>query len=265
MVGGVSESFFEPLGEGRFRATEHTVGPWDPAAQHGGPPAALLGWHLEQCEPRPEWLLARTTVEILGPVPVGELTVAARLVRPGRSVELVEAELSAAGRPVARARGWRIRQDPSLAVEAGAQPPPSRPDDAVDRGVPTTQGWSGGYLAAQEWRFTRGGFTEPGPATLWARSRVPLLPDQPTSPVQRVLLLADSGNGISGRLDPRRWYFINPELTVHLHRPPVGEWLCLDAHTTIGPAGVGLAESRIYDERGAVGRGAQALLVAPRD
>lgn len=259
------ESFFQPLGDGRFRATEHTVGPWDPAAQHGGPPSALLGRHLEACQPRPGWLLARTTVEILGPVPVGELTVRAEVTRPGRSVELVEAELSAADRPVARARGWRIRQDDSLAVEASVEPPPSKPDDATNLDASGLQGWPGGYLAAHDWRFTAGGFTESGPATLWARPRMPLLPDEPISPAQRVLLLADCGNGISSRLDPGQWYFINPELTVHLHRLPLGDWLCLDARTTIGPAGVGLAQSRIYDERGAVGTGAQALLVAPRN
>lgn len=259
----MSDAFFQPLGGGRFRATEHTVGPWEPGAQHGGPPSALLGREVERCEPRPGWLVARTTVEILGPVPVAEVEVHARLLRPGRSVELVMAEMSAAGRPVARAHAWRIRQDPSLAVEASLRPPPSRPDDACSLNV-LGEGWSSGYLHAMEWRFTAGAFDRPGPATLWARPRVPLVSDEEISPLQRVLLLADSGNGVSGELDLRQWYFINPELTVHLHREPVGEWLCLAASTSLGPSGVGLAESRLYDERGAVGSGAQALLVALR-
>jgi Thioesterase-like superfamily len=259
----VSDAFYEPLGGGRFRATEHTVGPWEPDAQHGGPPSALLGREIERCEPRPGWLVARTTVEILGPVPVAELEVHARLTRPGRSVELLTAELSAGGRVVARAHAWRIRQDGALAVEASLSPPPSRPDDVRTLDV-LAEEWSAGYLRAMEWRYVSGEFDRPGPATLWARPRLPLVADEEVSPLQRVLLLADSGNGVSGELDLRQWYFINPELTVHLYREPVGEWLCLDARTSLGPRGVGLAESRLYDERGAVGRGAQALLIARR-
>ena len=81
-------AFFVPLGGGRFAATPHTRGPWDPAHQHAGPPAALLGRALERCEPAEGMLLARLTFEILRPVPVGEVAVAARVIRPGRSVQL---------------------------------------------------------------------------------------------------------------------------------------------------------------------------------
>jgi hypothetical protein len=78
------------------------------------------------------------------------------------------------------------------------------------------------------------------------------------------MAVADSGNGASNRLDMRNWLFINTELTVHLWRVPVGEWIGLDAETTIGPNGVGLANSTLHDSDGPVGRGAQALLVRPR-
>ena len=84
------------------------------------------------------------------------------------------------------------------------------------------------------------------------------------SPLQRVLAVADSGNGVSSELDLAAWHFINPELTVHLHREAVGEWVCLDAATTISPGGAGLATSVLSDQQGPVAVGAQALLVAPR-
>jgi len=93
-------SFYEPLGDGRFTATPHTRGPWDPAFQHAGPPAALLGRELERCAPREDFVLARTTFEILRPIPVAEVAVSAQVVRPGRSVELLEGELSANGEVV---------------------------------------------------------------------------------------------------------------------------------------------------------------------
>ena len=64
---------------------------------------------------------------------------------------------------------------------------------------------------------------------------------------------------------PLEYLFINTELTVHLFRLPVGEWVCLDAVSRIDPSGVGVAESILWDEVGRLGRGNQALLVAPRE
>jgi hypothetical protein len=95
--------------------------------------------------------------------------------------------------------------------------------------------------------------------------RYPLVPDEEPAPLERVLATADSGNGVSWELDLTRWLFINPELTVHLHREPIGEWICLDAQTTISPSGAGLATSTLSDTTGPCGVGAQSLLVTPRN
>ena len=258
----MDDCFFRPLGDGRWLATEHTGGPWDPRFEHGGPPSALLGRAVEQTSPRPEMWVGRVTVEILGPIPVGELELAAHVTRPGRSVELVEAVLSAGGRDVARASAWRILRTTAKDVVPRLQAvaPLPGPGPELDR-----KGWAGGYLDAVEWRFVRGHFTEPGSAAAWTRLRHPLVPDEEPSPLQRVLAVADSGNGISSELDLARWHFINPELTVHLHREPVGEWVCLDAATAISTGGGGLATSVLSDAHGPVGVGAQLLLVGPRD
>jgi acyl-CoA thioesterase len=77
-----------------------------------------------------------------------------------------------------------------------------------------------------------------------------------------VLIAADSGNGVSSALDYRQWIFINPDLTVYLHRSPEGEWVCLDAETTVTARGVGLAASTLHDRRGPIGRGMQSLFIA---
>jgi hypothetical protein len=258
----LTAAFFTPLGDDRYAATAHTVGPWDPAAQHAGPPSALLGRAVETCAPRDDLMVARMTCEILGPVPVGEVAVEARVVRPGRSVELVEAVLRAGGRDVVLARAWRIKRTPYdiSAVPSRDAPPPPR-DDAP--GLPDAL--RTGYLGALDWRFVRGHFGTPGPAAAWTRLDVAVVDGEQPTPLQRVLAVADSGNGISSELDWRRWWFINSELTLHLHREAAGEWVCLDATTTISPGGVGLATSTLSDERGPVGRGAQALLVGPRE
>jgi hypothetical protein len=175
---------------------------------------------------------------------------------------LSAAELVAAGRPVARASAWWIAGGATTGVVAGL-PEPLPP---VESAVPAEQpeGWRGGYLDAMEWLSIKGTFGDPGPATLWVRQRVPLVAGEEPSGLQRLLAVADSGNGASNKLDVRQWLFINVELTVHLWRVPTGEWIGLDADTTIGPAGVGLATSTLHDVDGPVGRGAQALLVRRR-
>jgi hypothetical protein len=257
----VADSFYIPLGDGRWQATAHTTGPWDAGAQHGGPPSALFGRAMQRCQPRDDMIITRFTCEILGAIPVGEISVAARLARPGRSVELLEATMSARGREVARATAWRVRRTGSDSVRSRLPAPPPLPDASSD--LPPA-GWTDGYISAIEWREVRGGFRAPGPATVWTRMRYPLVPDEAPSPLERVLAIADSGNGASWELDLRRWHFINPELTVHLHREAVGEWVCLDAQTTISAGGAGLATSALSDLTGPVGVGAQSLLVAPR-
>ena len=255
------DAFYLPLGDDRWSSTVHTTGPWDARFQHGGPPAALLGRAVERCAPRDDVLVARMTVEILGPVPVGEVEVRARVLRPGRSVELVEAVLSADGRDAARAAAWRVKRTTQEGVPSRAPAPPPLPAEALE--IPAG-GWVDGYLSAVEWRFVEGRFDVPGPATVWTRLKHPLVPDEEPSPLQRVLSVADSGNGLSSELDLTAWHFINPELTVHLHREAIGSWVCVAAQTAISPGAAGLATTALSDQDGPLGVGAQSLLVAPR-
>jgi hypothetical protein len=257
----MSDSFYVPRGEDTWLSTVHTRGPWDPAAQHGGPPSALLGRAVQHCAPRDDMMVARFTCEILGAIPVAELTVRARVARPGRSVELLEAEATAGGRTVARASAWRVLRAASGEVPSRAGPPPPLPEPGP---AAFPDAWGDGYLSAVEWRPAHGSFGSPGPAAVWGRLRYPLVPDEETGPLERLLAIADSGSGASGELDITRWHFINPELTVHLHRESAGEWICLDGHTTISPGGAGLAVTALSDAAGPVGIGTQALLIAPR-
>ena len=252
-------AFFECDGD-RFVPSELTRGPWDPQAQHAGPPAALLG----RAVARPGTRIGRIAIEILRPVPLAPLTVATRVERPGRNVELVAAELltAADGTAVALARAWRLRAAPSDPVPPVGDPPRG-PEAGAERPFFPT-GVAAGYHTAMEVRFLAGGFTEPGPASVWMRMRGPLVAGEDPAPLERVLVAADSGNGVSAALDYRSHVFINTELTVHLFREPAGEWVHLDAVTRVGPDGVGLAETALSDARGRIGRAAQALLVRPR-
>lgn len=258
----MADAFYVPAGPADFRPTAHAVGPWTPDAQHFGPPSALLVRALEAVPAQRPTQLARVTVEILGPAPMTELTLRSGIERPGRSVELLSAELVAGDRAVARASAWRISTSDTAAVLAGAAEAPTPAADCPPAVWP--EGWHGGYLDAMEWRRVHGSAATPGPAAVWARQRVALVDGEEPSPLQRLFAVADSGNGVSNLLNPHEWWFINAELTVHVQRPPEGEWIGLDAATIIGPNGVGTAHSRLHDAAGQIALGAQALLVRPR-
>ncbi|MGH3434975.1 MAG: thioesterase family protein [Sciscionella sp.] len=258
----MGEAFYQRRDEHTFVSTGHTAGPWSADTQHFGPPSALLARALEGVPAARDMMLARVSVDILGPLPVAELEVSAKLERPGRSVELVSAALCCAGRAVATARGWRIVRSNTADVAEGESTPLPDPDQAAPYVQP--EHWRSGYLDVMEWRALSGGFGTAGPASLWCRQRVDLVEGEEPTSWQRTLAVADSGNGISGLLDPREWYFINTELTVHLHREPVGEWIGLDAATVIGPHGIGTTSSNLHDRSGQIGRAAQALLVRRR-
>lgn len=260
----MQEAFFEPLGPGRYRAGERTLGPWGGGNQHGGPPCALIGRELERHEPRDGMHIVRFTAEILRPVPQAECRVAVRTIRGGRNVELLEAVLTGADdAELVRVTAWRMRsQENGVAAGQGGQAlaPPEAGVEVpfFDVGIPV------GYHTSMDWRFVQGAFLEPGPAKVWLRMGVPLVPEEEPSPLQRVLCAADSGNGVSATADARELLFINTDLTVHLRRPLEGEWVGMDARTVIEPNGVGLAETELHDVHGSIGRGAQALFVAPR-
>jgi hypothetical protein len=254
-------AFFQRLGDGAFRATEHTVGPWDPRAQHGGPPAALLAEEMRRHAGAPGLVFARWTFELLGPVPVGELALEVSIARPGRRVQLVEGALAGGGRVAMRARAWQVAPAAAPPTPPVAPPPPPSTEPPW---VPAAPWDASGYLRAIEWRHVSGSFEGLGPGAAWSRPRVALVEGEPLSQLARVLLVADSGNGISAVQPLDDWHFINPELTVHVLREPRGEWVCLDARTEIGDGGPGLARSTLWDADGPAAYGVQSLLVAPR-
>lgn len=273
----MAQSIFIPDGP-RFVATELARGPWDPGAQHGGAPAALLVRAFERLAGADGLLLARVSYEFLRPVPLATIEVRAEVVRSGRRSALLEGSIADVdGRELVRARALRVRAaDSAEGAESAGCPAPG--DSSTNSGstshaetpaadVPEPSEafvWATRPMFAtdaMEIRFTHGHFVDRGPAGAWFRLRVPLVADESTSALQRLAATADFGNGISSIVSWEDHVFINPDLTLYIEREPDAEWIHLDAETRIAPDGIGIATGALRDERGPVGHGTQALVI----
>jgi Thioesterase-like superfamily len=259
-------ALYVPTGDdGTFTATALTIGPWDPGLQHAGPPAALLARAAGRAGGIDGGQTVRLAYDILGPVPVGPVRVRASVLRPGRRIELVEATLDAGeGRPLMRLSAWRMRARDD--APGGTSPAPlaipapagSRPESAAFFTEEIA------YHRALDWRFAAGTFNGAGPAAAWTRPCCALVEGEPMTPLEHLLVMTDAASGISTELDWTRTTFANVDLTVALHRPPEGEWLGMDARTTLGGLGAAQCFADLYDEHGWIGRSAQSLFVEPR-
>lgn len=258
------EAFYLPLDDDEFETTEATSSPWDTALQHGGPPAALLARAIERCDPQPSMPIARITIDMLGGIPRGRVRTEARIVRPGRRIELIDARMFVDGALTVRASAWRIRQtEGSTRQFARTEPVPPIPPEVPLRffeGVP--EDW--GYGRAVDWRFVAGDLGGSAEALVWTRVRIPLVAGEPSTPQQRLLVVADATNGLTAQLPIAEWWFIPPTLTVTIQRAPASEWMLVDAASTIGPHGTGMARSRMSDEQGLLAVITQPLMVARR-
>ena len=257
-------AFFLPDGD-RFVATPHAAGPWRDDHQHAGPPCALLARAIERMvADDPALTVARVSVELMAPLPLAVFEVTTSVLRAGRKVRRIDATLLTDGRPLARASGLAIR----TAEVALAPPPPlAVPPDPPERGrpyaFPVVAGEPAGYAAAVEVaRVARA--TQGGGVAVWIRSRVALVAGEEPSPLQRVMVAADCGNGVAVPADPTRFTFVNADLIVALHRPLEGEWVCLDAVTPREPSGIGLTQTRLWDRRGPIGIALQTLVIQAR-
>lgn len=248
-------------------------GPWDPRHCHGGPVSALLARaveHASQTGGEPPGQIGRLTIELTRPVPVERaLTLTTEVERPGRKVSLLGAVLRDGDTEVARVRSLWLRDDdvPVPAESTAGTDEPGMGAAGSGRLERSTWALTDGpafHSHACEHRFVEGGWLHQGPAAVWIRLTVPVVDGEEPSGLQRTAAAADFGNGVAGALPIEQFTFINPDLTIHLLRPAVGDWIGLRSVSHYGHRGAGLAESALFDAQGRLGRGVQTLLVAPR-
>jgi hypothetical protein len=253
--------YFERTGVSTYRPTAHVAGAWDVDHQHVAPALGLLVQAVEQdrdARRSDDLLPARLSYDIWGVLPMTEVEVVVEVLRPGRTIELVEAVLRCAGRRVVTLRAWLLRPGDTAAV-AGTGLAPVPPPVDVPAWDPTTV-WPGGFIASAQVRRLQ---QAPGRAVVWVRTDVPLVDGEEVTPLARAAGLLDIVNGMTVRADPRRVAFPNLDLTAHLLRRPEGEWLGFDATVSFGATGAGLTSSVLHDTTGPLGTVSQVLTVRP--
>lgn len=254
-----SPAYFQPLGGGRYQPTIHVQGAWRPWEHHLAPVVGLLTHELHEHEKREDMQLSRITLEAYGVMPAMPSTIEVRTVRPGRTIELLEATMTIADRVVVRAHAWRIAVVDTAAVagqEVEQLPAPDTLPDWEGMNV-----WSGGFIDSLTFKEVPG--HGPGRGRAWLHTDHPLVEGVEVSPVAAAMALSDTANGIGPRQSPAEWMFPNVEISIHLWRQPERGWVGLDGQVMWGPTGAGLTSTWMHDEQGAFARIEQSLTVRP--
>lgn len=258
-----TQAYFIRESENTYRPTGHVSGGWNPKEQHIAPSIGLLTHIIEQDlaarRGSDSLNLTRLSVDILGVIPMAPVQVSVQVLRPGRTIELVEARISHGGRDAVSARAWLSATYSTAGLQgSGFDPMPAR-TELEPWGLDSS--WPGGMVRSVQILRKE---LRPGRVQSWLRSDVQLLADEEVSPTAHMLRLVDVANGVAARLDPHEVLYPNLDLTAHLFRAPMGELTGLDSASSIGPDGAGLTHSILHDEHGAVGVVSQVLTVRPR-
>ncbi|MER5617242.1 thioesterase family protein [Streptomyces sp. NPDC002215] len=263
-------SYYEPIDEHRYKPTAHAGGAWDTDEQHFSPLGGLIVHAMDRhlaarpdsgpdSDPDRRPVLSRISFDILGRLALDECEIRVETLRPGRTIELLEAVALIAGRPVVRARAWLLAPGDTTSVAGGAEDRLTPPQEL--KSWPMSEVWPGGYIASLDVRPLAE--PQPGRTTAWISTPLDLVAGQTASPLASYIALVDTANGIAVRESPTAWMFPNVDLTVHLHRRPEGRWTGLDTTVTFGPTGQGVTSTVLHDADGPVGHAQQILTVRP--
>ena len=269
----MSDSFFTVEtrnGVDVFVGNDAARGPWDPESCHAGPPTALLARACEQAVGTADQergtsgrLLVRLTVDLDRPIPIDGFTVEASVEKAGRATAVTQAALiDGDGAVCVRAHGLHLQPSPDHHRYPTARHRTPDFTESSPGGFPIQRTGHGlpGFSSGVEMRYPPGQDRTPGPTTAWMRA-LPVLPDEQPSGFQRICALADSGNAIGRNAEPDEIAFVNPDLTITVHREPEGEWFGSDVLSHWQPNGIGMADALLFDRIGPVGRAVQTILL----
>lgn len=252
----VPDGYYVRLAADRLASTLHSQGAWQPGEQHLAVASGLVLAEIERRLPSDK-LVSRASFDVLGVIYSGEFTIDVEVVRPGRTIELVEATMRHGERVSIRARVWRLAASDTTSVaglEWDAMPPP----ESMPR-LAFSKVWAGGYIDALE--VHQEATARPGRGRSWLRTTYPLVAGEVDPPTASFVKLVDTANGLVVREDPRHTFFANVDLTIHFLRQPQAGWVGFDTRVNFGPSGLGETFTMLSDVHGPVGTAAQSLTV----
>ena len=240
----------------RYRSTIHAQGAWNEHEQHMAPASGIIAAELESFPPRDDVRIGRISYDIFGLIAAGEFTITTRVLRPGKTIELLESEMQANGRTCIVARAWRMCIQDSTEVAALEDHSVAHPET-----LPVWKGmkrWPGGYIQSLEVRTDEN--RRAGKGIVWLNNEKEMVENQPTSDFVHLMGMVDTANGVVPRQEDKFiWGFPNLDLQIHLHRLPTGRWLGLETVQQYGSDGIGLTSPVLHDVQGPFGRSEQIL------
>ena len=243
-----------------FHPTIHTQGAWNSDEQHMGAASGIIAYELENFMPRTGMRIARISYDIWGKINLCDFTVTTRLIRPGKTIELIETQLEANGRTCVVARAWRMVTTDTTLVAGIEDKPIHSPEDYEPWGKLAT--WPGGFIQSLIGRSDKN--NRQGKGIIWLNTSLKLLDNEETSDFVHLTSLVDMANGTAPRQDtPFAFTFPNLDLQLHMYRMPKGRWLGIEAVQQYGNDGIGLTSSILHDIHGPYGRCEQILTLRP--
>lgn len=251
-----AEPFFFRDGE-RLVPTRQARGPWKAGTLHGRVIVGVLAAEIERCHGDPDYLPARLTVDMHRAPSMEPLRVETRVVRDGYRIRVVDAELISGGQSAGRATCQFLRRSekPEGQGWIGDVWDAPGPEHFVDA-APGPESMSG--LWALRWIAGRIG--EPGQRRVWMRELRDLVGGEPLSPFVRVAAGVDYVSPLANVGEMHNYGYINSDVTMYLHRLPVGEWIGYESLAHEASDGIALGHCNIYDVEGRIGWGSACAI-----
>ncbi len=247
-----------------YQPTEHAQGAWNEHEQHMAPATGVLTHELSRFAPQDNMRVARISLDILGLIPFDKFTITTRCIRPGKTIELIEAVMSSRGRDCIIARAWRLMtQDTSEIAGLEDEPATHQPEQLSE--WDGMKGWPGKFIESVH--LVSEADHRAGKGMVWITNEKDMVAGEPTSDIVKLLGMVDTANGVVPRLgmglSKLEWMFPNTDLQIHMHRAPKGHWLGLEAVQQYGADGIGLTSAVLHDVYGPFGRSEQILTIRP--
>ena len=246
----MTDAFFVPNGEA-FTPTDRARGPWVEDSLHGRMIAGLVGHVFETRHGDPEFNLTRITIDLVRPTRFDDVAIETNVTREGSRIRVLDASVVIRGEEIAQARAVFLRRGEPPAGEIWSPPPVTFPHPESLESTP--QGIVPNGVSSWDMRAAGGRFGEVGRRVIWQRQLVPLVQGVETGPIARIGMAADNTNPWANSGD-RGLVYINSDVSLYLHRPAVGEWLCVEVTSHQAVDGVAVGAATLHDLDGPIGQ-----------